>query len=127
VAESFRIDADEQWFVGEDRILQFDFISGDTYGIEDWTIAAELYARRAVDGDAPLATFPAVATSVVAADPEADPPVLAVPARATVTVDGDDTTDVGPGVYQLVLRRTDTGLRTVLAYGPVELRSVVNA
>lgn len=113
MAVESRINADDEWFVGEDRVLRFTFKDAAP-GIEGWMIAFELYERRAVPADAPVMT--------VSASAAAGPPPV-----ATVNVDGDLTLAVGPGIYQFVLRRIDDGSRTILAYGPAELRSVVNA
>lgn len=116
MAEESRIDADDEWFVGEDRTIRFT-VSGDTDGIENWNITFELFTRRAKPGDAPLMVVDAVG---VAATPTTLPTAL-------VVVDGDETTAIGSGLYQYVLSRTDPGARAVLAFGPAELRTAVNA
>jgi hypothetical protein len=87
----------------------------------------QLFSRRAKDDAVPLLEVAVVGHAAIAADPEADPPVVAAPASAACTIDGDQTTALGAGVYQFVFRRTDTGLRTILGFGPVELRSAVRA
>lgn len=118
MAVESRIDADEEWFVGEDRVLRWSFTEGDTAGIAGWPMTFELYARRAKDGDAALATATPTGVEAVAG---------VSPARAVVQIDGDATLALGPGLFKYVLRRTDTGARHVLAFGPVELLSAVSA
>lgn len=118
MAVESRIDADENWFVGEDKTLRFTFIEGDTDGIDTWPMALELHGRRAKAGDPP-----AWATSDVSGIPATDD----APAQALVTVNGDATQALGPGTVQFVLRRTDSGARAVLSYGSGTLRSAVSA
>jgi hypothetical protein len=115
VAVESRIDADDEWFVGEDRVLNFAMVKGDLTGFAGWSVVLELYPRRAVEGDAPVATWPGVP------QPQTTPPSVSVliPSATTATIP--------PGVYQYVLRRTDTGARAILAFGPADLRSAVNA
>lgn len=117
MAVESRIDADEEWFVGEDRVLRFHFREGDTEGIAGWTMTFELYERRAKPTDPAVATAAAVGVAATADEP----------ARAVVQINGDATTTLGAGVYQFVLRRTDVGARSILAFGPVELLSPRNA
>lgn len=116
MAVESRIDADDEWFVGEDRVIRFT-VSGDTDGIENWIMVFELFPRRAAVGDPPLMTVEAVG---IAATPTSPP-------LAVCTVDGDETTGVGPGLFQYVLSRTDVGARAVLGFGPAEIRSAVTA
>lgn len=109
-----RIDANEEWFVGDDRVLRFPVVSGDTAGIASWTTELQVYARNASDADPPLLAVPG--TGVVGVAPD--------PAYVEASVSGDQTLALGPGIYQLVLRRTDSGSRVVLWLGPAEIRSV---
>lgn len=117
MAVEIRIDATDEWFVGEDRVLRFRFTSGETAGIDGWGMELALYGRRAADTDAPLLTVP------VSGFPE----TVGEPAYAVAQINGDQTALLGAGIYQLVLRRTDAGERSVLSFGPAELRSAVNA
>lgn len=117
MAVESRIDADDEWFVGEDRVLQFRFVGGDTVGIETWAMEFALYPRRGATEGAPLFTQPAVGLAAQVGEP----------AFAVVAVSGEQTQSVGAGVYQYVLRRSDEGLRQVLAYGPADLQSAVDA
>lgn len=112
-----RIDAEDDWFVGEDRVLRFTFVAGDTAGVDDWTLAFELYGRRATDASDPLLTLTA----------DGHPAVGEAAAYVLVNVAAADTLALGPGHYQYVLRRTDDGHRSVLSFGPAELRSAVTA
>lgn len=110
-----RIDADDDWFVGEDRTLRFRFVEGATDGIEGWNLLFELYASRPAKGAPPL--FSETATGIAR--------TLTTPAYATVTVSGDKTAAAGPGQFQYVLSRLGTGTRSVLAFGPATIRSAV--
>jgi hypothetical protein len=116
VAVETRIDADDEWFVGEDRVLRFRFVEGDTTGIAGWPMEFALFARRAKPSDPPLLTAPAA--GVDATD--------VTPALAQVIIDGDTTALLDPGVYGFALRRTDVGARSILSFGPCELRSVTS-
>lgn len=117
MAVESRIDAEDDWFVGEDRVLRFTFVAGDVSDVADWTLAFQLYARRAADGDAPLLVIPATGHPATATEP----------AYALVTVAAGQTEALGAGFYQFVLRRTDPGAVTVLSFGPAQLRSAVTA
>lgn len=114
MAEQSRIDADDEWFVGEDRVIRFTFTRGDVSDITEWNMVLELFARRAADDAVPLVSVPATGFS-------------SDPAVAVAVVPAADSIALGPGVYQFVLRRRDEGSAAVLSYGPAELRSAVNA
>jgi hypothetical protein len=118
VAVESRIDADEEWFVGEDRVLRFVFDAGsDTSTIGDWSIVFELFGRRAGALAAPLLSVAATGVAGVS-----DP---AAPAYAEATVPGEETAVLGPGIFRFVLRRTDVGFSQVLSFGVAQLRSAV--
>lgn len=115
VAVEDRIDAADDWFVGEDRDLRFIFADGDVEGIEDWTMVFAVYSRRAAAAD--LALVSINAAGVAAAD--------GVAAYAAVHVTAAQSTTIGAGNFQYVLSRTDVGHNTVLSLGPAQLRSRV--
>lgn len=117
MAVESRIDADDEWFVGEDRVLNFTMVKGDVAGITGWTIVFELFERRAKQTDLPVRSFAAVGHDATAQ----------APARVTVLVDATQTASLPAGIYQYVLRRTDEGARAILGFGPADLRSAVNA
>lgn len=117
MAVESNVNADDEWFVGEDRQWQFEFVSGDTSDIADWPMNLAFYHRRAKDSDPPLVVVPAVG---VVGGPSA-------PDRAVATVTAAESMQLGRGIFQFVLRRTDPGYRTVLSYGSAELRSPVSA
>lgn len=118
MAVESRIDAGDEWFVGEDRVLRFLFVEGGaTTDIASWEMVFQLFARRAQPGDVPLLEVPASGSAAT----------TTLPAEATVVVDGDATLAIGAGVYQFVLSRTDVGSRAVLAFGPAQIRSAVTA
>ncbi len=114
------INADANWFVGEDRTLRFEFEAGNVTGIETWQMVLELFAKRAKFGDPPLwASPPGAVVGYPPTPTSAATAVIVVPAAATFAA--------GPGVVQFVLRRTDPGAAAVLSYGGAHLRSVVQA
>ena len=118
MAVESRIDADEEWFVGEDRVLRFVFDAGsDTSTIGDWSIVFELFGRRAGALAAPLLSVAATGVAAVA-----DP---AAPSYAEATVPGEETAVLGPGIFRFVLRRTDAGFSQVLSFGVAQIRSAV--
>ena len=116
-----RVNADDDWFVGEDREWQFRFVEGDTSDVPDWTMELAFYPRRARDNDAALLTV--TATGVTGGFTQNGP----VDAAAVCTVTAANTFTLGAGYFQFVLRRVDPGRRSVLAFGSAELRSAVNA
>jgi hypothetical protein len=115
VAVESRVDADDDWFVGEDRVWRFRFVEGDVSDVVDWSMTLAFYSRKARESDPPLLTVPAV--GIVGGGGQ--------PALAVATVTAADSASLGAGLYQFVLRRSDTGHRTVLSYGPAQLRSAV--
>lgn len=117
MAVESRIDADDEWFVGEDRLFRFKFISGDTTGIAAWPMTLSFYSKRAAEGDTPLASVEFVG----------EPGALGEPAYAVARVPAEITETLGAGIFKYVLRRTDVEARAVLAFGPAELRSAVSA
>lgn len=123
MAVQSRIDADDQWFVGEDRQFRFTFTAGDTDGIETWTLALELYAGDAMPSDEALVTVAAAGHAAV----EGDEDTPAEAAYIVATVPSAESIEIGPGHYQFVIRRTDDGQKEIFGYGPAQLRSVVTA
>ena len=121
MAVESRIDADDEWFVGEDRVWRFRFVSGDVEDIDEWTMQLAFYARRARDTDPPLVVVPAVGIAATASSG------VVTPAYAVATVSAAETMTLRAGIFQFVLRRTDVGKRAGLSYGPAELRSAVSA
>lgn len=117
MAVESRIDADDEWFVGEDRVLRFTFVEGDLTDLAEWAMSFTLYPRRAkLDAD-PLLTAPAVGYAAVPG----------APAHARVSIDGTASAALEPGIYQFVLARADVGARQILSFGPAEIRRALNA
>lgn len=102
------IQADDGFFVGEDKDLRFE-VEGDVAGLSGWQVEFALYPRRTND-PAPL---------VVKTQSNG---ISRGGTTLTVHLVGDDTAVLAGGLYQYVLRRTDPGFRQVLAYGGVNLR-----
>lgn len=117
MAVESNVNADDDWFVGEDRQWQFEFVAGDTSDVVDWTMNLAFYQRRAKDTDPPLLSVPV--TGVVGGPDTPD--------KAVATVTAAESLQLGRGIFQFVLRRTDVGYRSVLSYGSAELRSPVSA
>jgi hypothetical protein len=113
-----RINADDDWFVGEDRLLQFRFVEGDTTGVEGWTMVLEFHPRRTDPSAIPLLAIPASGRAAATVGGEAS---------AVATVTAEQTLTLGEGNFHFVLRRTDVGSRAVLSFGPAQLRSAVTA
>ena len=107
----------EMWFVGEDKTIPFEIYSADEATMEDiagWTIIWTL--RRMLEGDAVLLTK----TGTVAGSYNSDQAVNTQ--RVSIDIDAADTLYFEPGQYHHVLKRTDAGFVTVLAYGTVYLK-----
>lgn len=108
MASGARVDAADQWRVGEDKRLIFTVY--DDQGVklnpDGWTATYRIFARRARPGDAPLASI----TGLVGAG-----------GVITVDVPAASTADLMAGTYEHVLRRVDEGNKAVLAYDSIEL------
>lgn len=121
MAVESRINADDEWFVGEDREWRFRFVAGDVDDVAEWTMQLAFYSRRARDTDPPLVVVPASGVPASAVNG------VVTPAYAVAVVSAAETMTLRAGIFQFVLRRTDVGKRAVLSYGPAELRSAVSA
>jgi hypothetical protein len=106
------IDADDDWFVGESKVLRFTVANGA--GISGWELRWRLIDRKGVVVMEKLST----ANEIVATD-QADPPLY----LADVQVASDDYDDSPAGNYQFTLWRIDAGNEALLSYGSAVLRS----
>jgi hypothetical protein len=104
MARRQNIGQSEDWFIGEDKTLPF-----------------EVYDGSAADGDRVVLTRTTGGSTItITGSFNADPDTNTQ--RVNVLVEDTDTDNMQPGRYYYVLRRTDAGNETVLAYGDIDLK-----
>lgn len=104
------IGADDGWFVGEAKILRYEFLDQDD--TTAWLLRWELRRRRE---DTPPVVLKTSASGIVGGVGFVLVNVLAVDTLSLTSTDD----------YHAVLWRTDAGNEQVLSYGPVVLREVI--
>lgn len=113
----------DNWFTGEDKILQFTveaqnplkLVPPPIADITGWQFEWTFYRRRSTE---------ALITKVSAAGVT----IVNGPAGlVNVIIDAANTRTLPAGSYNFVLRRTDPGMEQVLSYGGVVLRQAVLA
>lgn len=115
------INADSDYFTGEDKSLQFTIYQSDGSTAQDitgWSLSWMVKKRKTDADNAALVT-----------KTTADGIALTTPASGicTVTVEDTDITAlVGGTLYYHELKRTDAGYETVLSYGTFTLRQAVH-
>lgn len=114
------ITADDEWFTGEDKSLVFTIYQSDgttPQDITSWSLSWML-KRRKSDLDAAALLTKTTASGIA----------LTTPADgiATVSIADTDTDAVSPGTGYHELKRTDSGVETVLTYGSAYLRQGVH-
>jgi hypothetical protein len=117
------IGASEDWFIGEDKTLAFEVYDGSAEStIKDVTgFAIEFKMRLRTDGDRVVLTRTTGGSTItITGSFNADPDTNTQ--RVNVLVEDTDTDNMQPGRYYYVLRRTDAGNETVLAYGDIDLK-----
>jgi hypothetical protein len=106
------ITAGDGWFIGEDKQIRFPLTdpAGTPLNITGYTIQFKVSAT--LSGD-PIAALTKTAA-------------LTAPSSGicTVTIPAADTLTLTPTTYFYVLRRTDVGFKSELAYGSIVLNDV---
>jgi hypothetical protein len=111
------------WFIGEDKTLPFEVYDGGAestiINVTGWAI--EFKMRLPIEGDRiALTRTTGASTITITGTFNATPSVNTQ--RVNVLVEDTDTDHLHPGRYYYVLRRTDAGNETVLAYGDIDLK-----
>lgn len=117
------IGASEDWFVGEDKTLNFEVYDSTGAAMQDiagWSLRFRLRYQR--DGDAIVFTKTTGGSGVAISGTYNSDPATNTQ-RAVVTIDDTDTDNLQPGNYLFNLWRTDAGSETVLAYGLATLKA----
>lgn len=106
-------DADDEWFVGEDKVLRITIVdeAGSAVNISGWTFAWELRLRR-YHPDVKLSKATGSGVSIF------DAPT----GKVDVTIAKDDTKNLKAGTYYHGLARTNAGAWDVVAEGRAVLR-----
>lgn len=110
------IDADDDFFIGEDKSLSFTIYQSDgstPQNITGWTISWML-KLKATDTDAAAKITKTTASGIA----------LTTPASGvcTVTIADTDTDAIRADTYFHELKRMDAGFETILSFGACELR-----
>lgn len=119
-----RIAESEHWFIGEDRTLVFDVTSDGTtpQTMTGWALTWEMLERRG--GNSVLISKTTGAAQITISN-GAGTNDRATVAITDVDTEGDGTDNdppLDPGTYFYVLRRTDAGSESVLAFGDAVLQ-----
>jgi hypothetical protein len=116
------IGASQDWFVGEDKTLQFEIYSADEATIEDVsTFALRFRLRHAIESDKVVLTKTTGGSGITISGVFNAAPTTNLQ-RTYVVIDDTDTDNLQPGKYQYSLWRTDSGNETVIAFGDVDLK-----
>lgn len=117
------IGATEDYFLGEDKILDFEVYDNTGAAIQDITgWAMRFRLRKQLDGDPIVFTKTTGGSGITITGTYNSDPATNTQ-RARVTIDDTDTDNLQPGNYPYNLWRTDSGSETVLAYGYVTLKA----
>jgi hypothetical protein len=113
----------EDWFIGEDKTLPFEVYDGAAEStiidVTGW--AMEFRMRLQIEGDRVVLTRTTGGSTItITGSFNANPTTNTQ--RVNVLVEDTDTDNLQPGRYYYVLRRTDAGNETVLAYGDIALK-----
>lgn len=107
MAKEVNIRAADGFMKGEDKTIQWDIVdtSGSPVDMAAWTLSWVLRRAQNSGGTAILTKTPTAQT------------VNSVASRARVVIAAADTSSLAPGAYAYSLARTDSGYRSILAYG----------
>lgn len=103
----------ENWFIGEDRSLDFTVLDGDDVAVNITNYALE-WVLRETPGSGTAAITKTTSDGITITDGPAG--------ECRVAIADADTIDLSPGRYFHTLRRTDDGLETVLSFGQAVLQ-----
>lgn len=113
----------EEWFTGEDRVLEFTIYQADgttPQDISGWELSWFLKrSKKDADSAAVLAkTNDGSPSDVTIVDGPAG--------RVDVLINADDTLDLVARVYRHELKRMDTGEKTIESYGDATLQQALH-
>lgn len=122
MARQQHLGGSEDWFVGEDKTLEFEIYDSTGAAIQDvsgWAI--QWVMRKVFDGNAiVISKTTGAGTITITGSYNSDPDVNTQ--RVAVAITDDDTDNLQPGQYEHALKRTTSGSETVLSYGQVHLK-----
>lgn len=124
---TFNIDEDDDFFIGEDKSLDFTVYQSDKRTIQNianWALSWKLKASLSDADGAALLTKSTTSGVAISGIYNAEPRVNTQ--KATVTIADTDTDSLNPGRYYHELKRTDPGNETVLSHGRCVLRRGVH-
>ena len=103
----------DNWFIGEDRTLEFTVVdsAGTAQNITGWALE---WVLRDAPGNATALLTKTVGDGITITDGAAG--------RCDVAIADTDTESLSPNLLFHTLRRTDDGLETVLAFGEALLK-----
>jgi hypothetical protein len=94
------------YYIGEDNVIHFTVFQSDRTSIQD--VTGYTFSLKILKSDAVVIS---------------NTPAIVVAANGTVdaTLASADTSSLKPGIYEYYFRRTNSGSRTILAHGTLEL------
>jgi hypothetical protein len=121
MAQQFDINADDDFFLGEDKTIEFTILDADSIPVNVTGWAIEWVVRKLDDSDSATLTKTTggggiAITGVYNVDPAVNTQLV------VVTVEDTDTSSLTPRTYRHALKRTDDGFETILSYGNLVLR-----
>lgn len=114
-----------QLFIGTDFSFQFVILDSTETAVIDVSTWAMSFMIKQDSRDADAAALFTETAIVVTGTYNSDPAVNTQ--LASVVIEDTDTTSLVAGSYFWELKRTDSGIETILAYGQIELIKGVHA
>jgi hypothetical protein len=123
MATEANITSDDEWFIGEDKLLVFGPVldaNGAGVDISGWALSWKL-KRELSDADVDAVRSKTTGSGAINVIGTYDATLANNTQRIRVTVLDTDTDDVRERLYYHELKRTDAGLETVLTFGTARL------
>lgn len=112
----------DEWFIGEDKVLEFDIVNDAEVPLNVSAQTIRFVLRRHVNDLNP--TLVVDGADVTFGDSDPDDGITGD--RVLVRVQDSDTADLLAGTYQYALRRADDGSEQLYAYGPATLQKAAD-
>ena len=118
---TWNIDADDDFFLGENKRLVHVTYQQDKRTVQDisnWALSWMLKASLDDDDEDALLVKTSSSGGIALTTPTSG--------VSTITIDATDTEDLTPGTYYHAVKRTDGGNKTVLSHGRIVLKRGVH-
>ncbi len=121
MAREQHIGASEDWFIGEDKVLEFEIYGDDDVTLEDVATWAFRWVLRK-QGESDAIVISKTTDDDITITGTFDPDPLVNTQKVEVAIEDTDTVNLQPGVYAHALKRTDDGQATINSYGKATLK-----